>query len=143
MSSEIYHISTIRNGHMQNNVRQAIANELQRYEGKRVEISIKQLRGKRSLPQNSFLHFALTLLTNSLNELGNKFTMQEVKDMMKAKFLLEDVVNKETGECLGQKIKPTSSLNKLEMVDFIEAIIMWADELGIVIPRPNSQFEIF
>jgi hypothetical protein len=83
-------------------------------------------------------------LTEELNELGNEFTMMEVKDLCKAKFALIDVFNEKTGEVLGQRIKGTSAMNKTELSDFVESVIRWAaDSFGIVLPYPNEQLEAF
>jgi hypothetical protein len=82
------------------------------------------------------------MLTDALNDLGNEFTMLEVKELMKAKYLLIDVVNEKTGEVLGQRIKGTSECTTVELNTFFENVIRWAAELGIILPMPNEELEI-
>lgn len=107
-----------------------------------VVIEVKK-RNKRSNRQNSYLHLLFTIFKDSLNELGNEFRMEEVKELCKAKFLLTDVVNESTGEMIGQRIKGTSELTKIEMMEFIENVIRWgADTFNILLPYPNEQIEM-
>ena len=139
---ELY--STVKDGKLQPSTTKQILKCLQGYEGKRVIVTIEKLSSKRSSQQNRYLHLLFTIFTEELNELGNEFTMMEVKDLCKAKFALIDVFNEKTGEVLGQRIKGTSAMNKTELSDFVESVIRWAaDSFGIVLPYPNEQLEAF
>jgi hypothetical protein len=131
-------ISTVKNGKLSPKSTNEILAILAKCEGKQVVISIEKLSRKRSSQQNRYLHLLFTQLTEVLNDLGNEFTMQEVKDMMKAKFALTDVVNTSTGEVLGQRIKGTSEMKRMELADFIDSVIRWAAELGVKLYYPNE-----
>ena len=113
------------------------------FEGKDVIVTVERKTRKRTLSQNDYLHAMLRIFTAELNNLGNTFIMEQVKDMMKYKFLTVDVVNTETGEALGQRVKDTSELTTTELSEFIEEVIRYAAEFfHIVLPYPNEQMEI-
>ena len=110
-----------------------------------VDIIIKKRRVKRSLNQNAFLHVLLTIFSQSLVELtGDKsLTMARVKNIVKLKFLKQEVVNTETGELIGEEVLDTSSLTKEQMAIFIEDIYRYASEtFHIVLPNANTQQEL-
>ena len=136
-------ISLIKNGKLQPSTTNNILKVLSGLEGKRVRVTLEKVSAKRSLQQNAYLHLLFTIFAESLNDLGNEFTVDEVKELCKAKFLLIDVINKDTGECLGQRIKGTSEMTKTELNVFIENIIRWAaDYFSIVLPYPSEQLEV-
>ncbi len=136
-------ISLIKDGKLQPSTTNNILKVLSTLEGKRVRVTLEKVSAKRSLQQNAYLHLLFTIFTESLNELGNEFTMDEVKELCKAKFLLVDVMNVETGEVIGQRIKGTSEMTKTELNLFIENIIRWAaDYFSIVLPYPSEQLEV-
>lgn len=135
--------TNIRNGRMQDNVRTLLAKDILSFEGSRVEVTIKRIKSTRSGQQNRYIHALFTIFTNALNELGNEFSMLEVKELCKAKFSMVDVVNEKTGECIGQRIKGTHEMSKGEMIAFIDKVIAWASEyFGIILPIPNEEIEI-
>jgi len=83
-----------------------------------------------------------TIFKTSLNDLGNDFTMEEVKEICKYKFGLTDVLNKQTGEVIGQRIKGTHEMSKTEMIEFIESVIRYAAEcFDIILPYPSEQIK--
>lgn len=132
-------MSDVKNGRLQNNASRNIAEEIARHEGKRIEIKIRRISSKRSLPQNAYLHLLFTLFTNELNKLGNNFTMPEIKDLLKAKFAMQDLFSESTGEVIGQRVKPTSEMTKGEMIEFIDNIIRYGAEMfGFNLPYPNE-----
>lgn len=113
------------------------------FSGKRVHIVVQKYQSTRSGQQNRYLHLLFTIFKDALNELGNDFDMEEIKEMCKMKFLVVDVINTDTGECIGQRIKGTHELTKVEMMEFIEKIIRWAaDSFHIVLPYPNEELEM-
>jgi len=137
-------ITNIKGGKMQPKHSRMIVDYIQLFEGKAVHITVDKHSGKRSHRQNAYLHLIFTIFTNALNELGNTFRMEEVKEMIKAKFALVDVYNVNTGECIGQRIKGTSEMSKVELIEFIDKFIAYAaDEFHVVLPHPNEQIEIF
>ncbi len=102
-----------------------------------VEITIRKPRTKRSNEQNAFLHVICRLLKDGLNELGNNYNEVTVKSIVKYKFLLVTEVNQNTGETF-ERIKDTSELSVEEMKVFIEQIIYFAAELGIILPTEEQ-----
>lgn len=130
------------NGELRINRRQ-LAIELEQFGNHSVRFVIEPLN-KRSSQQNRYLHLLFTIFQKELNETtGNQFTMEEIKDLCKCKFLTTDVVNEETAEVIGQRIRGTSELTKTEMMAFVEQVIAWAaDMFHITLPYPNEQMEI-
>jgi len=132
-------LSDVKGGRLQKNASRHIADELARHEGKRVEIKIRRVSSKRTLPQNAYLHLLFTLFTNELNALGNTFQMIEVKELLKTKFATMDVFNEATGEVIGQRVKGTSEMTKGEMIEFIDSIIRYGKEMfNFNLPYPNE-----
>lgn len=118
-------------------VNQAIKNR----EGKAILITIQTVSRKRTNQQNRYIHRLFTIFTQSLNELGNSFSMSDVKSLCAAKFLIIDVVNQDSGEIIGQRIKGTSELNTVEFGEYLDQVIGWAaDTFGIILPYPAESF---
>ena len=124
---------------LQQNVRQQIKELLPYYKKQRITITIEKFKSKRSDQQNRYLHALFTIFKNELNALGNEFSMQQVKDLCKLKFAKVEMINTQTGEVMGERIKGTSEMNKTELNEFIENIIMWAASyFSISLPYPNE-----
>src|ERR1035438_1609739 len=120
-----------------------IGAEIARHKGKRVLITVERFSSKRSLPQNSFMHLVLQMFTDELNKItGNDMRMSELKEMMKRKFAMIDVINENTGEIIGERIKGTSEMSKMELMQFLDNVILYAQDMfGIVLPKEDSQLE--
>lgn len=90
-----------------------------RCEGKRggcqVLITIEEHFDKRSLSQNSYAHVVFTYISEATGH-----EVLEVKEFMKAMFLSRP------DRCGKMRVRGTSSLNRREMSEFIEAVIRWA-----------------
>lgn len=141
--SKLTFISRVKNGKLQPSTAKMLVKSIEANEGKNVVITIEKLTSKRSGQQNKFIHVMFTQFTEALNELGNTFTMEEVKDLCKAKFALIDVINKETGEVIGQRIQGTHEMKKDELGVFIDNVIRWAaDYFHITLFYPNEQLTI-
>ncbi len=90
---------------------------------------------KRSNKQNAYMHLALTILGN---ELG--YDVNEAKQVMKHHFgMYKELVDKKTGESI-IIYDETSKMNSKEMSEFIEKIIRFAAEQGIVIDSPEDYY---
>lgn len=137
-------ISVIKDDRLQPSVTKGILKVIEGKNGKRFKITIEPFSAKRSLPQNNYIHLLFSIFTESLNELGNEFSMETVKELCKTKFpFYEDVVDVSTGEVIGQERKGTRNFTKLEMSVFIDKIIQWAaDAFNIKLPYPNENFEL-
>lgn len=143
MGLKLTYYSDVKEGKLQKNVSTLLARELNHFEGKRVEITLQRARAKRTTKQNRYLHLLFTIFRDALNELGNEFTLDDIKDLCKLKFAVVDVFNANTGEVIGQKIQGTSDMSKSEMIKFIDEIIIWAaDYFHIVLPYPNEEFTL-
>lgn len=113
------------------------------FEGKEVVIRVEQKTKKRTISQNAYLHLLFGIFATELNKLGNTFSMQEIKDMMKFKFLMIDIINYENGEVIGHRIKDTSELTTTETAKFIDDIIHYGlTEFDIQLPLPSEQLNI-
>lgn len=135
MTDEIY--SHVIEGKLIKNVSQ-LNQALKRYEGKEIIITIENVSRKRSSQQNRYIHRLFTIFTNALNELGNEFTMSDIKGICAMKFLLIEEIDYSTGEIM-QRLRGTSELSTTELNEFFEKIIAWAaDMFGIILPYPNE-----
>lgn len=99
---------------------------------------IEKRKVKRTIPQNAYLHACFTILTKEFNRFGNTFTVEQMKDIVKAKLLAVSVHNTD-GQYMGDRVKHTSELSKEEMGEFIEGMKAWAAEFDIVLPDPEQQ----
>jgi hypothetical protein len=121
--------------------------ELSKYEGKDVEITIKKLN-KRSNPQNRYYWGVVVyLIRERLEELGYvredlregelpaTLTREDVHLYLKENFNRRDVLNPETGEVLGVYSPSTTSLSTDEFAKYVETIITWCStHLDLEIP---------
>lgn len=93
-----------------------------------VEIRIRQWRSKRSLNQNNLYWMWLQIIAK---ELG--YDTEELHNSFRALFLTDR----------SKKIplvRSTAVLNKIEFSQYLEKIEREANELGIVLPRPPSEY---
>ena len=135
-------ITKVEGGKLNRN-RKLIKEALAQYEGKEIILSIERNKKKRSNEQNRYLHSMFTILKTELNELGNNFSMQEVKDMMKVKYIMVDMVNEQTGDVYGQRVKGTHECSTVQLMEFIDHVRKWAmDVFGIYLPLPGEQISI-
>lgn len=107
-------------------------------------MEIKEKKKKRSNSQNSYLWAVVNqMVCRRLIELGHDVDLEETHDFLKASFNYKEVVNESTGEVF--KIpKGTSGLSTEEFSEYIERVVRFGAEiLGIIIPLPNEQMEIF
>ena len=142
---QLLFISNVKDGQLQMNVRKQIAEKLPYFNDKRVKIIIEKLHGKRSNPQNAFLHLILTIFSNELIDLtgDERLDMETVKGMCKIKYLSENLIDEETGEVKATYVRKTSQLNKEEMGEFIENVKRYAmDMFGIYLPDVNEQLDL-
>ena len=140
---KITYFGTISKGVLKVSHRKQFATDLQTFGDCPVVVTIEKKSRKRTLNQNAYLHVLLTIFRDSLNELGNKLTLDDVKELMKYKFLVTDVYDITTGEIIGQRLKGTSELTTTEFNEFIENIIQYAAEkFNFVLPYPNEQLAI-
>lgn len=129
--------SEVKDGKLQNNVRQNIAKELPAFEGKRVEIKIQRLKSKRSDQQNRLWWLYMNIISK---ELG--YTKDEAHEIFKYKLLKREKVDENTGEVY-EYLGSTTKLSKGEFADLVNELIRFcAETLKIVLPLPNEQLTI-
>jgi hypothetical protein len=153
--------STVKDGKLQKNTTLNILQYLAPLEGKRVVVTIEKQKSSRSLQQNKLYWVYIDILSK---ELGH--SKDEMHELVKYKFLklkrfisvvngksvilaLEDgiYVDVSTGEIYDiEKVEPydkigsTATLTKSEFIEFIDSLIIWAqDFLGITLPHPEKQ----
>lgn len=134
---KLEYFSNVKEGRLQKNISELISKEIKYFEGKRVQITIQKQRSTRSNRQNRLFHLYVDIMRR---ELGYDF--EEMKDIIKYKFLLKERVHEETGEVF-KYLGKTSELSKSEFSDLVTDLIRWASvTFGIVLPLPEEQFEM-
>jgi hypothetical protein len=110
-------------------------------DGEAVEITVKPSKEyKRTIPQNSYIHWMFRFIANCLRDLGNEWTEEEVKHWLKMTHL---TYHKHTPD--GENVlmcKDTSELDDAECAVFMEACWRTCAEIGIVVPAPGEQMEL-
>ena len=110
---------------------------LKQFAEKDVTIDIKRKKSKRSDEQNKFFHAWVGLLAEYIG-----YSSEEMKDILKYKFLRVEEVDEMTGETFVY-CKNTSRLNKAEFADFCTEIQNWCEEMfKIKLPLPNENWKL-
>lgn len=108
-------------------------------------VTIRKYKKSRSNAQNSYYHgIVVNAVRDGLIDMGfAKYSLsnETVHEMLKQKFLKEDMAN-EDGVYISVT-KSTTELSTTDMMNYIDDIIRWSAEfLSIVIPLPNEQSTI-
>ena len=104
------------------------------------EVTIEPRRETRSNQQNRYFHGVIVEMFHAfLKEQDFEHNSREAaKGFLKAKLLLQDLVDPATGEVIGRRVRSTAELTTEEMTDFIERARTWlADFFGIIVPDPD------
>jgi len=110
---------------------------IRQFAGKDVIIDVKRKKTNRSLQQNAFFHSWINLLSEHTG-----YDFEEMKEIVKFKFLKTEKINENTGEVL-TFIKHTSKLNKEDFAEFCNNVQKWCnEEFNIRLPLPNENWEI-
>ena len=133
---KLEYFSEVKDGKLQPSVSKAIGVDLKHFEGKRVHLVLQKLKSKRSGQQNRLFHMYVGIISK---ELGYEF--EELKDILKYKFLLRERIEERTGEVFNY-LGHTSKLNKTEFSELVDGVIRFAAELGIILPLPGENFDI-
>lgn len=105
----------------------------------RYRVEVVKFRPRRSLAQNAYYWGCITTpLANWLSEQeAEPVEPEAAHGILAAKFLTIDVVDKRTGEVLGQRVRSTTELSTLEFMDYCERARAWlAEFFGIIVPDP-------
>ncbi len=105
---------------------------LKEHKGERFEFVIKKYRTPK---QNRYLHVLIGMLADHTG-----FTLEEMKDVIKFKFLKVDMVT-ENGEVF-ERIKDTRELSKFECAQLIEQMKQWSAEVfHFYLPDSDEQMK--
>lgn len=145
--TKLFYTGRVVDGQVKINGRKGFDADMAKMEGKRLQIEVKPYHASRSLQQNGYYFgCVIPFVQYGLNELGicrHELNAEIVHEMLKNKFLKEDLAHDSwDGEFL-TITGSTADLNKLEFADYIEEIRQWAATyLGINIPDPEKQAEL-
>lgn len=105
-----------------------------------MRVTFKKYRKRRTDAQNRLYWVAVVPeLGRFLRDQGESYTDEDAHELMKAKFLRETVVNKQTGEAIGVVIKSTTKLTTQEFSEYIEKCVAWlADMFHIQCTMPGD-----
>jgi hypothetical protein len=143
--NELRYIGNVTEGKLKIVNRKAFDIDMQGFEGSRVIITLKKYRKSRSNKQNAYYHgCVIPYVIDGLVAMGtnkNLLSSENVHEMLKAKFLGEDIAN-ENGEFIRIN-RSTTDLTTTEFMEYIADIQQWAAEfLSIQIPDPGEQADM-
>lgn len=134
---------TVKNGEIDNRGQLAkFINEMKGEEG--VHYLRREKKNRRTNQQNRYMHLMFSLIQQGFYDIGYREikTTDDAKYVMKEMFLAYYVENGTGGRV--KMVRRTRDLNKEQMAVFIDECIQFAAEnLGVVIPPPNSQQSMF
>ena len=108
-----------------------------------LEVIIRTPRSNRSSNQNRYYWgVMIPMIMDGLKDIGYLYDRHECHEMMKLKFLSEDVIV--DGETIIKGSQSTAKLSNVEFKDYISLCKDWAFKyLSIDIPLPGEQTDIF
>jgi hypothetical protein len=123
-------------------VKAQLLNHIRSLEGK-FRIKIVKEHKRRSDQQNSYYHAVIVdLFGDWLRENGYDLTNDDAHEMLRDRFLREDVIAPATGEIIGSRNKSTTKLSTVEFIEYNEKCAQWMAEFcGIVVPPPDPYYK--
>jgi hypothetical protein len=136
---EIEFEGVIAGGHLPHAIRQKIALTMQQAEGKRIRVSLSEVKSRRSLSQNSYYWgVVIEHVRQMFADAGQDIDKEEAHDFLKLHVGgLKDVVT----DPAGVKHSVPRSSTRLTTIDwevYMTKIRAWAAEFGCQIPEPNE-----
>lgn len=115
--------------------------DLEGWEGKHVVVSVEKKKKTRSNQQNKFYWAVVVpIFRQGLRDIGEIMSIEQTHDLLKFRFLIDEIVNQQTGEII-QRTKSTTELSTTEFMDLIDEIQRWGAEfLGVTIPDPDEDY---
>jgi len=108
-----------------------------------VEITVTPKRDRRSLQQLRF-YFAVIaeyLFRYLRDDCGWELQHKgQAHDWAKSEFLKMPIINKTTGEVVGERIGSTGELDVVGMADFMDRVRKFLDENGVYTPEPDKNW---
>lgn len=96
-------------------------------------VDISAIKKKRTLPQNALYHLYLKCICdetgNDKDDLHDYFKQQYLP--VNFKTIFDTQITKET---------TTTTLNTVQMTEYMDKIIRFASELGIILPNPADKY---
>ena len=119
---------TIKKGNLILNNKRRFKDNLLEYEGKEVEIRIRERKNKRTNEQNSLYWKWIEVISKSLG-----YTREEMHELIKYKFLKRSTIKKNGVEEV--RLKSTTTLTVNEFSQFMNDIYFWSNNtLNISLP---------
>lgn len=139
MSGSLEFVGFIKEGQFAPVVRDQVANGLKQFEGKRVAVTIKEVKRRRSNSQNAFYFgFVVPPIVAMLRSYGNDVGNDEVHDYLKQEVgKLNRVIVLPDGE-VKRVTGSTTTLTTGEFSDYIEKCLAFAAEHGLEIKLPTD-----
>ena len=100
---------------------------------------LRRCRDQRTLAQNAYLFGVIyPHVRDGMEEVwGETLSVEQVHVFLKKKFLAQPVVNRQTGEVMGETVGSSADLDVKQFGEYIDNIIRFASEfLNIEIPLP-------
>lgn len=132
--------ATITNGRLPGIIAQQIAHDIGNLDGRKVSITLKEYKRKRSLNQNNYYWgVVVQRVLVMFRENGNIVDAEQVHDFLRAHVarMVTPVVLPD-GE-VKNVLRSTASLTTAEFEDYMEQIRAWAAQFNMIIPQPNEE----
>ena len=123
--------------------RNLVLNAINHFNNKEVLITFSKPKKERSNNQNRFYWgVVVPLIQNGLLEATGELRSNEnihYKILLPMFAPVNEIVNKDTGECISEKIT-SSDMTTTQFMEFILEVQKWSAEfLGVDIPNPNEE----
>ena len=121
-------------------VAKQIAAAIRSLEGKRVVVTIREQKRKRSNNQNSYYFGVVVAAVNQLfREHGNMVDAHDTHEFLKLRVgKLSQIFVTPDGEVI-KSLGSTTKLSTMEFEAYLDRIRAWASEFGLIIPLPNEE----
>tara|TARA_R100000951_G_C2594609_1_gene166192 strand:- start:378 stop:776 length:399 start_codon:yes stop_codon:yes gene_type:complete len=107
--------------------------DISRYHGKTIEVTIKEYKPKRSNQLNQYYWGVVVKIISDYTG----YTKEETHELLKHTFLKKKILIKDGWF---DTTNSTTKMNNKEMLDFIEQVKLWAAEtLSLYIPDPHEK----
>jgi hypothetical protein len=126
-------------GHMPGNEHRQFDDCIRSMAGKRVVVTVKEYKKKRSNPQNRYYFgCVIPLVTKFFRDAGNMVDGDDVHNYLKLRVgKLAQIFVTPDGEVI-KSLGSTAKLSTIEFEVYMTNIRAWAAEYGLQIPEPNE-----
>lgn len=136
------HYGYVNNGKLVLSSPELFKEAVRELNGKDVTLTIERSTKRTSQQNRYYWGGVIPIIQYGMQEVGVKMSHEQVHELLKFKFLIEDVVT-DDGEILMQTIGSTTKLNTIKFNEYIESIREWAWKyLSIEVPEPNTQQQL-